>query len=801
MKVILSWLEEFVDLCGIPLDDIVNRLRQSTAEVEEVYTLFAPLDNVVTARILSTKIIDGSDHLQLCQVDTGTTQYEVVCGAPNAKEGAIVAYAPVGVQLANGINIEKRSIMKIQSVGMLLSEKEMDLGENHQGILELPSETPIGMPILQVLGLKKETVLDIDNNSITNRPDLWGMYGFARECAAIFDRPFKSLHSQTCTAQIHAMFGTQPPPISVKVDTPHCLAYAGLCVDGVSLSLKSPWQIATRLHAVGMRSINLLVDISNYVMLELGLPNHFFDRQCLQGDAIEVKEATHPQPFITLDGQNRKIQTGDILVCDKNSPTVIAGVMGGDSSALRTETTQIFIEGAVWEAGAVRQTASRLGMRTEASIRYEKSLDPCLVETMLLRCAQLINAHAPDAQFLSTIIHAKIFQPQKTSIHLDMKRISSLLSMTLTSEECVRILEALGFHTKTSKTLLEVWPPSWRTSKGALIDADIIEEIGRIAGYDRIKSTPPTWPLLPKELPPHVILKRMVQDFLILHGRALEIMTHPLVGQKLLDSVQWPQLNESLVLVQALSPDRDRFRPSLIPSFLEALELNQKHYDAFSFFEYGKIAWELENERYHTGYLSFCEGHSQFLDVADVLEGLMSRLGISYTLSKEIAQENPLLPSEWSGAHPFEALHIVHENQAIGFVISLHPLLLKQKKIKGHASLFVVDLTPWAMGLPEKNICIIPALRYQESVLDFTILAPKSTPAGDILAVLPVPNEGYHLQSLKILRIFEQQDEIKAVTLRARLNDKTRTLTSEDLKKSEDYIISSLAKHGWNLKQ
>ncbi len=801
MKILLGWLQDFVDLSSIAVPQLVARLSESTMEIGQVQVLYTSLEHIVSAKIIKKTPHPTVEKLSICIVETGNAQYEVVCGAPNAAQGQIVAFANIGTKLANGMVLQRKEICGQHSHGMLLSELELDIGNDHSGIMVFPEGTPVGKTVSEILNIMPEVMIEIDNNSITHRPDLWGIYGIARECAALFNLPFKEIDTKEWRERILSYFNDQDSPVKITVDAQECLGYAGFSVNGVDARRKSEWKIAHRLRAVGINSINALVDISNYVMLETGIPNHFFDRQKLGSGNLRVHNCEKDLSFVTLDNEKRALKSGDLLVSVDDKPLILAGIMGGENSAIDENSTQIFIEGAIWQAQKIRKTSSRLGLRTDASMRYEKSLDPESLEFMLARCADLLKEYFPGCQFIGQIQQGKNPQWSAYEIILDIRRAQKLLSMDIEIEKAKSILFSLGFHIEpgNNEHTLKVYPPSWRSTREALGEADLIEEIARIYGFEHVKSQPPIWPLIPQNLPLYVRLRRSIQDFLVMHAGAMEVMTHPLIGEKLLENADWADKNEHLMLSSALSPDRNRLRASLVPSFLEALELNQKYFENFRFFEYGRVAHQLDEECMHVGFMSYDRQACSFTQTADILEALLAHLRIEAKLIPEQIH-NPLLPFGWKGAHPYEILHIQAGENVIGYVVSLHPLLLRKRKIKGFATMFEIDVTQWTnKERPHKYRYHTP-MRFQESVQDFTVLASQGEQVQRVLECLPSHDSVHHIVGAKILSVFPMPNAMKAITLRVRLNSPERTLTHEDLKSSEQFIIQTLADNGWHLK-
>lgn len=354
MNISLDWINEFVELPQMDADDFANSFTMTTAEVEGVKTTFTHLSDIKVAQIQSIRKHPEADKLNLVTFDMGSGSREVVCGAPNVREGLKVPYAPIGVTLPNGLTLEPKIIRGILSEGMLCSETELGTGEGSSGLMELSSDAQVGQTMIDYLKLKADTILDVDNKSLTHRPDLWGHFGLAREFAAAYEKELKSPFDSQWKSRIEESFSREVSPIVPKVEKDSsCLAYWGISLDGIKVADSPRWMQA-RLEACGMRPINNIVDISNYVMLELGIPNHIFDRKLISNNTIHIKRVANEQSFTTLDEIERKLIPSDTVICDSEKPLVIAGLMGGANSGVSESTTSIFIEVANWKASEVR---------------------------------------------------------------------------------------------------------------------------------------------------------------------------------------------------------------------------------------------------------------------------------------------------------------------------------------------------------------------------------------------------------------------------------------------------------------
>ena len=566
---------------------------------------------------------------------------EVVCGAPNVRVGIKVPYAPLGTTLPSGLTLEPKKIRGILSAGMLCSEVELDIGEGASGLMELSEDSKPGMSMLEYLDLKADTIIDVDNKSLTHRPDLWGHYGIAREFSAAYEVELCNPYGAKWKSKLEENFSSGESPIKPKLDKDSCgYGFWGLSIDNVKVGPSPAWMV-NRLEACGLRSINNIVDISNYVMLELGHPLHIFDRDEINDNTIHVKTLTEDISFTTLDEVERKLKTGDTVINDSKGTLTLAGIMGGLSSGVKDSTTKVFIEVANWKAEEIRKTSTRLGLRTDASQRFEKSLDTHQCYKTLLRTLELIKELCPEAKVIGRAEYdgVDLSEYKPLVIKTSAKRICSVLGHNVTEGKLLSIFSHLEFDVKNENGNFEITLPSFRTTKDIEYEACIIEEVGRVIGYDNIVHVSPKTDIQTTRLKPAKTLTRKIQDFMTLSGHSLEVMTYPLIGKKLLDKANWPVLNEELQLVNALSTDADRMRPSLVPHALNTVAINAKQFDSFNFFEVGRTYLPDEKnfstERHQVIIGSFNKKSSPFMDVLNTAERLLNALNISFDFTTE----------------------------------------------------------------------------------------------------------------------------------------------------------------------
>lgn len=805
MLISIDWIRDFVNVPNLPSKDLASRFTLATAEVEDVISVGDHLEKIVVAQIISFEKHPEADKLNLVTFKISETEIrKVVCGASNVKLGIKIPFAPLGVKLPNGLLLEAKKIRGILSEGMLCSEEELGFANESEGILELPVDAPLGMNMLTYFKIKKDTILDIDNKSLTHRPDLWGHYGMAREFSAMFEVPLTNRFTKEWKESLTKKFTNEKSPIVPRFDGESAgISYYGISLSNVTVN-ESPEWLKARLKACGLRSINNIVDISNYVMLEFGLPLHIFDRDLISGSEVIIKKLSEDAVFKTLDDVDRKLIANDTVIADSKGILVLGGIMGGASSGVSSTTQNIFIEVANWKAAMVRRTSTRLGLRTDSSQRFEKTLDSQLCERTLLRTLELILELCPQAKVIGKLEYAgadlSLIKP--LIIMTSLKKIKAVLGFNLTDERLITIFSSLDFYTEKSGDALTVTVPTYRATKDIQQEADLIEEIGRIVGYDNITPVSPLEGISPVKLTEMQKVQRRVRDFMVMQGKAFEVMSYPLIGDSLLKKVSWPT-SPSLKLINSLSQDHDLMRPSLIPSLLEVSELNAKNFERFRFFELGRAYSEdakaFSREGVHLGAVFFEKEKNPFVEMTNIITNLLSSLNLSYDfVDRNPKFSNHLVPTDWIGNHPFEFLNIRVMGKFAGAIFSVHPLVLRNLKIKGHLTFCIFDLSIFENYSAKDKTKYKPLNKFPHSTFDWTVVAGKEKQAAEVL-VAAKKYKSKELQSLEILDIFPAEDE-KYVTLRATLADENATLSSEFLKLAETTLIDGTTKAGFPLK-
>lgn len=806
MLISIDWIRDFTPVPNLTAKEIYTRFTLATAEVEDVITQGEHLEKIVVAEIISFEKHPEADKLNLVTFKISETEIrKVVCGASNVSVGIRIPFAPLGVKLPNGLVLEAKKIRGILSEGMLCSEEELGFSESSSGLMELPLDAPLGMNMLTFFKKIKDTILDIDNKSLTHRPDLWGHYGMAREFSAIYGIPLLNRFNKEWSENLTSRYTKEKSPIIPRLEgNSAALSYYGLSLSNIEIKPSPEW-LKARLSACGLRSINNIVDISNYVMLELGFPLHIFDRDQIIGEEVIIKKLSEECLFKTLDEIERKLRDGDTVISDAEGPLVLAGIMGGKKSGVDEATKNIFIEVANWKAVMIRRTSTRLGLRTDSSQRFEKTLDGHLAERTLLRTLELILELCPEAKVVGKAEYAGInlSEDKPLIIKTSLTKIKTVLGCELSKERLIEILHSLDFKTSAEDHLLLVTVPSYRATKDVEYEADLIEEVGRIIGYDNIIPLSPLDVVAPVKLSEMQKTQRRVRDFMVMQGKSFEIMSYPLIGHSLLKKVSWPSSATGLKLINSLSEEHNLMRPSLIPSLLEVAETNVKNQERFRFFEIGRAYREDEvnfsKEEIHLGAAFFDKDKNPYLDMTNVVSNLLTSLNLSFDLVERNPKFiNPLVPTEWLGNHPFEFTNIRVMGKNAGAIFSVHPLILRNLKMKGNLTICLFDLSLFSNYTAKDKTKYKPLNKFPTSNFDWTVVVPLEQQVSEVLSAAKKVKLK-ELQSVQVLDIFPSE-KVKYVTIRAVLADETTTLNPVILKQAEALLIDATLKGGFNLK-
>jgi phenylalanyl-tRNA synthetase beta chain len=805
MIVSIDWIKEFVSLPQMDPKTLGEKFTLATCEVEGIESFNQHLREITVVEVTKIEPHPNAEKLKLVSFTNGDDTMRVVCGAPNVVVSMKVPFAPIGLTLPGGFTLTPKEIRGVLSEGMLCSETELEVGDDDSGLMKLASDAQLGQSLLEYLKEKEDILLDIDNKSITHRPDLWGHFGMAREFSAIFRTPLKEQYSDSWKAEMRSRFSKDESPVKVIMEGKSAgLAYWGISVDGIKVTTSPEW-MQRRLRACGLRPINSIVDISNYVMLETGMPNHIFDRDQIEEGKIIIRKAGADEEFITLDEQTRILQPEDTVVADGRKALVIAGIMGGLESGVTESTSRIFIESANWVDSLVRKTSTRIGLRTDSSQRYEKCLDSQLTETGLLRVLELVLELHPGSRVIGRAEYAGVDLQSYEDLQIQVhpQRLRTQLGYDLSNDEMKEILNYLDFQVEENSDGFMVTVPSYRATKDVECEADILEELGRIIGYDNIQPVSPMDEILPVRLQYPLQLLRKISDFMVYRAGAAEVHTYPLVGKQLLQAAQWPDLNEELVIVNALSKDHDRMRPSMVPSMLNAVQLNQKHFDSFSFFELGRFYQpakgdDFSQEHNCVAYGCFSRNENRFIEMREHTEGLLASLNLPFKMM-ETRGANPLLPKSWPGVHPHEALDVMVMGKPMGILFTVHPIILRKMKIKGQLQVFLLNLSQIEKKELKDKTNYKPLPKFPGSSFDWTVVAEKTVPAESLIQHAKSTKIA-DLTDVKIADVFTMETGEHAVTLRAFFQNQDKTLGGEEIQAYSEALVKALESKGFPLK-
>jgi len=790
MYISLNWIKDFVDLEGVDVEYLVNKFTMSCAEVEGFEYKGKDISGVVTAKIIDVKPVENSKKLHLLQVDKGDEVVQIVCGAPNVRVGLVTALATIGAKLGD-ITIGKAKLAGIESFGMCCGGDEIGISDDHSGIVELDENTPIGKDIKEVLDIE-DVIIEIDNKSLTNRPDLWGHYGIAREIAAIVGKELKPL-----PIEIEDNFANKTKT-DIVVDTPSCYRYTSANMENITKT-KSDLNTQIRLFYCGMRGINLLADITNYVMLELGQPMHAFDNSIVKN--IKVKNLEKAENFKTLDDTDRELPANTMVITSDNKPVAVAGVMGGQNSEINDNTTSVLIESACFDGAVVRKTAAALKLRTESSARYEKMLDPELTKTALLRYVYLVKQNDMGAKISSAITDVYNYHYPKINIKIEKDYIDNYVGVEISQERIIDILTKLQFNIISDKNgVYEIEVPSFRATKDISGKADIIEEIARVFGYDNIPPKTLKQPLIPSLLNKDVKLEYDVKYNLANRYNLNEVhsyLWYDLEMNKILNI----EPTSVIRCVNSINKDNDKLRSTIIPSLLKVVYDNKNTQNEIGVFEIGRVVKSLNNdtglvnETKSLGVVLYKKSGEQtelIVELKNILDYLFNYI-IKADYELELAKNN----EEYY--HPVNFYNIKANNKVIGNINLLHPVTLNNLEKNSAVAVMEINFTE-VIELTTNSVKFAPIAKFPTTKLDFNFLIPKNMLYKDIISYAN-NIETELCYNVSLLDIYEKDDEeLKSYTLHYEVNSMERNLTTQDIEKFHTAVIEKFKQNNIELK-
>ena len=786
MYISLNWIKDFVDLDGIDVQEITNRFTLSCAEIEDVYFKGQDLSGVITAKIESIENHPNSNKLHLLKVNTGKEILDVVCGAPNVKEGMITALAVSGAKLGE-ITISKSIVAGYESNGMCCSAKELGISDDHSGIMEFPADTKIGVDIKDILPIE-DIIIEVDNKSLTNRPDMWGHYGIAREIAAITGRPLKEY-------SVDNSDWSNLPALDIKVESESCRRYSGLRIENVSKNV-SPMTMQIRLYYCGMRAISLLADLTNYIMLELGQPMHSFDGSKVKN--ITVKDIESDTTFTTLDETERVLPKDTMVIDINNDIGAIAGVMGGLSSEIESDTTEVFLESANFEAVKVRKTATALGLRSESSSRYEKCLDPEMTTIAIRRYVKLLKEIDENCKVISNLTDVYPRPYDKINITISKDFIDGYTGVEISINKMIEILKSLQFEVNEKDGVMNIGVPTFRATKDISNKADIVEEITRVYGYDNIQAMPILQPVVVNRLG-----KDIVRDYDIKYALADKYNMHEI------HSYIWEDANANaslgintksyIRLVNSLQSDNDDIRSTMMPTIIRGLQQNKKYASVVKLFEIGHIATGIENnlaveeKSLGIGIMFPKEDlERKLLETKDMLHYLFEYiLSMNIKLERSTSTENYLCDTNY--------YNVMSDNCKIGTVAVLNPSVMHKIDDSKYAILVEINMTN-VNNLQEIATRFTEVSKYPVTTLDFNFVLNNDDVYGTIEKVANTIKTDLSYKC-ELVDIFNNvADNTKSYTIRYKVTSMDHTLSSGEIEEFHKTVIATFEENKIYLK-
>ena len=781
----MNWINDFVDLEGLDKMDLIRKFSLSTAEVEnEIFFKGSDFSGIVVAEIKSVEDHPKSEKLHLLKVDIGEAELvDVVCGAPNVRVGMKTAFAKVGAKLGE-IEIAPRPLAGYMSNGMCCSEKEIGISDDNSGIMDILDDVKNGTDLKDLYQID-DIVFEVDNKSLTNRPDLWGHYGIAREFASLAGRELKPL------PQVDLSQYDNLPKVDLKIEDDLCQRYSCLQVANITKNV-SPVNMRIRLFYCGMRGINLLADLTNYLMLEMGQPMHAFDSRKVE--KIRIKRFDKPFVFQTLDGIDRNIDENTLMICNDNTPVAIAGIMGGLDSEIVEDTTTLTLESATFNAASIRKSTVRLAHRTDASNRYEKCLDPEMTVPAIARFVNLLMSIDPDAQVVSALTDEYAFKYPTVTLDFDKAFIDKYTGIEIANDTIVNTLNSLGFKASNDGDNFTVEVPSWRATKDVTIKADIVEEITRIYGYDNFDIHTASAPLYPVRAKAEKTVEDRIKDMLV-HRYSLHEL-HSYVWQYYDEyKALGIDIEENIKLSGATNPNIETIRKSIIPTQLCQVKTNTNFSTDFGVFEIGRTVDGLKDDGLCNERKKLCVTlYSKTKSLETLYVELATMLSVITDNIKHKALTFTPMDATLNYEHPRNLNKISCDGVVLGKIGVVHPTV--SKKIDKKASIVFAEI-----DIPEFTEIADAGIHYEEPSkfpaidVDLSFVSETFAPIGKAIAEADCPL----IKDVQVVDTYRDENG-KSITVRMTFSNPERTLTTEEVMEVANGIIDALAKDGIALK-
>ncbi|MBE7052008.1 MAG: phenylalanine--tRNA ligase subunit beta [Ruminococcaceae bacterium] len=781
----MNWISDFVDLSGLDKLELINKFSLSTAEVEnDIFFKGSDLSGIVVAEIKSVEPHPDSKKLHLLKVDAGDGELtDVVCGAPNVRVGLKTAFAKVGAQIGD-ITISPRKLAGYTSNGMCCSEKEIGISDSNDGIMEITDDLACGTDLKSVYEID-DIVFEVDNKSLTNRPDLWGHYGIAREFAAIAGRELKPLPTVDLTAYNNL------PKIDLKIEDPLCQRYSCLQFEGISRHT-SPVNMRIRLFYCGMRALNFLADLTNYLMLEMGQPMHAFDSRKVE--KIRIKRFDKPFTFQTLDGVEREIDENTLMICNGDNPVAIAGIMGGLDSEIVEDTTTLTLESATFDAASIRKSTVRLAHRTDASMRYEKSLDPEMTTEAVARFVQLLTSIDSGAKVVSALTDEYAFKYDDISLSFNKDFVNKYTGIEISDNTIVKTLKSLGFGVELADGEFTVSVPSWRATKDVTIKADIIEEITRIYGYDNFDINTASVPLYPVREAQEKSDETRIKDILVKRYSMHELHSYVWAYYDEYKALGI-EIEPNVELINATNPNIKTIRKSIVPTQLCQVKYNTNYDSDFAVFEIGRTVNGygengLCDERKKLAITVF----SKTKDMEQIYFELRDTLAVIADDLKHQKLTFEKMEQAHSYQHPKNLNAIVCDGKVLGEIGIVNSAVSKKIDKKANIVYAEIDVALFA-EIANASISYEEPSKFPEIEIDLSFVTETFAPVAKAIDNANCPL----IKNVSVVDTYADENG-KSITARIIFSHPEKTLTKEEVLDVVNTIVAELEAQNIKLK-
>ena len=785
MLISMNWISDFVDLSGIDKIKLINQFSLSTAEVEnEIFFKGSDISGIVVAEIVSVENHPDSKKLHLLKVDAGDGKLtDVVCGAPNVRVGMKTAFAKLGAQIGD-ITIAPRNLAGYTSCGMCCSEKELGISDSNDGIMDITEDVALGTDLKELYQID-DIVFEVDNKSLTNRPDLWGHYGIAREIAALAGRALKPLD----TADLSAYASMEK--VDLKIEDPLCQRYSCIKFSNISKHV-SPTNMRIRLFYCGMRALNFLADLTNYLMLEMGQPMHAFDSRKVE--KIRIKRFDKPFTFRTLDGVDRMIDENTLMICNGDTPVAIAGIMGGLDSEIVADTSTLTLESATFDAASIRKSTVRLSHRTDASMRYEKSLDPEMTVTAVARFVKLLTDIDGEAVVVSALTDEYAFKYPDVKLNFNKAFVNRYTGIEIDNDTIVKTLISLGFGVELSGDEFSVSVPSWRATKDVTIKADIIEEITRIYGYDNFDINTASAPLYPVRAAQEKTDEDRIKDILVKRYSMHELHSYVWAYYDEYKALGI-EIENNVELVNATNPNIKTIRRSIVPTQLCQVKYNTAYNTDFAVFEIGRTVNGFNAE-------GLCDEHkklaitvfSKTKDTEKIYFELRDILAVIADDLKHEALTFKKTEATHSYQHPKNLNEIYCAGRMLGEIGIVNTSVAKKIDKKASIVYAEIDIEEFAK-INNASIKYVEPSKFPEIEIDLSFVSDTFAPISEAISA----SECQLIKSVRVVDIYTD-DSGKSITVRLLFSHPERTLTKEEVLAVVNKILSELEPKGVKLK-